>query len=180
MKKLNFQKLFLLALLGSFTLNAFAWDHSVEIGYGRSPDKNHRQYYNSGVFLNGDIWSFRKTPYTHWSLNGAIGQWYTTTPVNKNLTTAALSVVLRLYPWTSALKYPPYLLGSVGPAYISSKEFGYNTQAANATFQWTAGLGAEFKNIDLNFRFVHFSNAYIARPDEGFTVLYLLSLGYLF
>jgi hypothetical protein len=36
-----------------------------------------------------------------------------------------------------------------------------------------------FKKVDLNFRFVHFSNAYLAKPDEGFTVLYLLSLGYL-
>jgi hypothetical protein len=72
------------------------------------------------------------------------------------------------------------LIGSWGPAYISSRKFGDNTQAANATFQWNAGLGAEFKNVDLNFRFVHFSNAYLAKPDEGFTVLYLLSLGYLF
>lgn len=179
MKTLNFLKLFIFALLSCFTLNAFAWDHSIEIGYGRSPDKNHRQYYNSGVFINSDFWTFRKTPYTHWALNGAVGQWYTTTPVHKNLSTAALSVALRLYPFTTAHKYPPYLLGSVGPAYISSRKYGYNTQAANATFQWTAGLGAEFKNIDLNFRFVHFSNAYIARPDEGFTILYLLSIGYL-
>ena len=55
MKKLNFQ-LFLLVLLSCFALKAFAWDHSIEIGYGRSPDKNHRQYYNSGVWINdGDL-----------------------------------------------------------------------------------------------------------------------------
>ncbi len=170
----------LLSLLASFlSLPAFAWDHSIEIGYGQSHDPNHTKYTNSGFMLSGDICPIARAPYTFWSLNGAVGRWRTSTPVHKNLTTAALSVALRVYPFKSEYEYKPYFLGSVGPAYLSSQKFGYNSQAGRLTFQWNLGFGAEFKRIDLNFRLAHFSNAYLAKPDQGFTVLYMLSLGYL-
>jgi hypothetical protein len=159
---------------------SYAWDHSINIGYGISHDPNHTRYNNSGVFLNGDIYSFHQDCLTNWTINGAVGQWYTTAPHHKNLTTAALALALRLYPWTTEQTYPTYLLGSVGPAYLSNRHFGRNTQAKNVTFQWNLGLGAEFRPFDVNLRLVHFSNAYLARPDQGFTIMYLLSVGYLF
>lgn len=180
MRKLTAYQTILFVLLTLFTITAFAWDHSIELGYGISHDPNHSRYNNSGFLLNGDIYHFLRTPVTLWSINGAIGQWYSSAPVNKHLTTAALSVALRYYPFVIADRYPAYLLGSVGPAYLSNRHFGLNTQAGNATFQWNVGLGAELHHIDLNFRWSHFSNAYLARPDQGFTVLYLFSIGYLF
>lgn len=157
----------------------FAWDHSFEVGAGFSHDPNHTRYNNSGVLVSGDLIPLKRTPCYFWSIGGALGQWWTTTPNNKNLTTIAIPLSLRYY-LPVQTTYPTYAFGSVGPAYLSSRKFGNNTQASNFTGQWNLGLGAEFDKIDVNLRLQHFSNAYLASPDQGFTILYLLSLGYLF
>jgi hypothetical protein len=180
MKHILIRQALALAILNLTTVTAFAWDHSIEIGYGTSHDPNHTRYNNSGALLSSDVYTIKRTPNTRWSINGAVGRWHTNSPVHKDLSTAAVSLAVRYYPYTIADQYPAYLLGSVGPAYLSTRKFGYNTQAAHVTFQWNAGLGVELKNIDVNFRLAHFSNAYLAKPDEGFTVIYMLSLGYLF
>jgi hypothetical protein len=181
MKKHQLYQALLLILASFFTLNAFAWDHSIELGYGVSHDPNHDQYNNSGFLLSGDIYPFRHTPYTYWSLNAALGQWHSSAPVHRNLNTAAVSLALRYYPFMSGLPYSPYLLGSIGPALLSTRHFGLNTQGANLAFQVNAGAGMEFfEKVDANFRISHYSNAYIFRPDQGFTVLYMFSMGYLF
>lgn len=176
----NMNKVVVFFLVSLFSLKSFAWDHSVELGYGRSHDPNHTKYTNSGFLLTSDLYPLKHTPYTFWSLNGALGQWYTTTPVHKNLTTGALSLALRYYPLMTEDEYIPYLYGSVGPAILSQRKYGYNTQGANLTFQINLGLGMELGHADVNLRFSHYSNAHIVHPDEGFNVLYLLSIGYLF
>ncbi len=180
MKNLEIKHVFLLFLLVFFAPASYAWDHSIDIGYGYSHDPRHAKYHYSGFLLTGDLFPLYSTPKTRWSLNGALGQWHATTPHNKHLTTAALSFALRYYPFYRENNYPSYLLGSVGPAYLSNRTFGKNTQAKNLSFQFNLGLGKEFAPFDVNFRAVHYSNAYLRRPDEGFTILYMLSIGYLF
>jgi hypothetical protein len=109
-----------------------------------------------------------------------LGQWYSSAPQNKHLTTAAISLALRFYPFTIDDKYPSYLLASAGPAFLSSSQFGINTQASHLAIQTNLGLGMEFNCIDVNLRLEHFSNAGLGKPNEGFNILYLLSIGYLF
>lgn len=180
MKKFNRCPIALLFFLISFCVSpTFAWNHSVELGYGYSHDPNHTKYNNSGLLLTSDVYPISRTCHTFWSLNAGLGQWHTTAPRHQNLTTAALAVALRYYPFI-VYNYPTYLLLSAGPVYLSTRKFGKNKQGSNFAFQVNAGVGAEFKNIDANFRVAHFSNAYLARPDHGFTVLYMFSIGYLF
>lgn len=180
MKKNHFFSAFLSITLSLFSITSFAWNHSVGLGYGFSHDPNNVNYNNSGVLLNSDIFPIHRSPWTFWSINGSVGQWHSSAPVNKNLTTAAISLALRFYPFLIAHKYPAYLLGSVGPAYLSSPRFGTNTQASHGSIQTNLGLGTEFNNIDLNLRLSHYSNAGLGHINQGFNVLYLLSLGYLF
>ncbi len=180
MKKCNFYQALLFVVLNSFTLTSLAWNHSIELGYGHSQDPNHTRYHNSGFLLTSDLFPLRRTPCTFWSVTGALGHWYATTPHNKHLTTGALSLALRYYPFKAITNDPFYLLGSAGPAYLSTRKFGRNTQAKNVTGQFNLGLGVELNQFDINLRISHFSNMYLARPDQGFSVLYLLSLGYLF
>lgn len=181
MKRFNLSFISTFISLIFFSIPTFAWDHSIDIGYGVSHDPNHTRYNNSGFLLTSDLYPIKRTPSTFWSLNGALGQWYSTAPHHKYLTTGALSLALRYYPnFTIGDCYPTYFLGTVGPAYLSNRQFGRNKQAGNVTIQFNLGLGVELNHIDLNLRLSHYSNAYIARPDQGFTVLYLLSIGYLF
>lgn len=181
MKRMSAYQVFLFVIVTLFSSLTFAreWCHSVDVGYGISHDPNHARYNNSGVLLTADLIPICRTSWSFWSINGALGQWYTTAPINKNLTTVAASLALRLYPYDFD-SYRSYVLGSVGPAYLSSKWYGENEQAGNFTFQWNGGLGIEFDQFDINMRVSHYSNAYLATPDHGFTVLYLLSIGYLF
>jgi len=76
--------------------------------------------------------------------------------------------------------YKLYLTGSVGPAILSSRQFGTNKQGSNLAFQLNAGLGMELHQFDFNLHMVHFSNAYTARPNNGYNILYVFSIGYLF
>lgn len=180
MKKFNFYQALLFLLLNGFTLTSFAWNHSIELGYGYSHDPNHTRYHNSGFLLTSDLLPLRRTPCTFWSITGALGQWHSSAPKNKFLTTGALSLALRYYPFKAITNDPFYLLGTAGPAYLSNRRFGRNTQAKNLTIQFNLGFGVELNKFDINLRVAHFSNAYIARPDQGFTILYLFSVGYLF
>jgi hypothetical protein len=179
MTKMKLYQKLLFVLLSCMTFNAAAWDHSVDFGYGFSHDPNNSRYNSSGYLLTADLFSLMRTPSMFWSINGGLGQWHNTAPTHQNLTTAALALALRYYPFTIK-SYPAYLLGSAGPAYISSRQFGNNKQGSNATGQWMGGLGMEFNSFDVNLRLVHYSNAHITSPDQGFTVLYMLSVGYLF
>lgn len=174
-----FIRSFLFVFLTLFSVISFAWDHSIEFGFGQSHDPNHTKYTNSGFLLSGDIYPLRRTPSTFWSIAGYLGRFNTTTPINKNVSTAAISLALRYYPFVLQ-NNSPYLLASAGPAYISSIRFGFNTQASHATIQTNLGLGDEINQFDMNLRLEHFSNAGLGKPNQGFNVLYLASLGYLF
>jgi hypothetical protein len=72
------------------------------------------------------------------------------------------------------------MLASAGPALLSNKRFGVNSQAGIVTIQTNLGFGVELFPIDVNLRLEHFSNANLGSPNEGFNILYLLSFGYLF
>ena len=179
MKKSSFYKLACIFILPFITGTTFAWNHSIEIGYGQSHDPNHTRYTNSAFQLSSDLFPLRRTAMTFWSITGTLGQWHTTTPVNQNVTTAAISLALRFYPFILG-NSKPYLLGSAGPAYLSKNKLGLNTQASHGSIQTNLGLGAEFNKFDINLRLAHYSNAGLGHINQGFNVLYLLSVGYLF
>ncbi len=160
--------------------SAFSWNHSVEIGAGKSHDPNDTKHYNSGVMLSADVLPLWRTHMTLGTLNGALGRWYSTAPQNKNLITAAVSVAARIYPFDLESACDPYILGSWGPTYLSTRELGNNEQGTNLTFQWIGGLGVEYQHIDVNFKYVHYSSAQLFSPNEGFNIQYMLSVGYLF
>lgn len=179
MKKLNVRQLLLLAILSLLAPIAFAWDHSIELGYGFSHDPNNTRYNNQGVLLSGDIIPLARQPSYFLSIGGALSQLWTNAPTHKHLTAVAIPLSLRYYV-TEIYCNPAYIFGSAGPAYASARQFGLNKQGSNLTGQWDLGFGTELNNIDVNLRLHHFSNAHITSPDQGYSVLYLLSIGYLF
>lgn len=183
MKKIYFLQSLLFVIFAFFATNSFAWNHSFEVGYGYSHDPNEIKYNNSQIMLSGDIFPLYRNTITFWSITGSLSQLHTTAPKNKNVTTAAMSLALRLYPFpmfTHSDVYFPYVLASAGPAYLSKQRLGINTQGSHMSIQTNLGFGTEIKNFDINLRLSHYSNANLADPNQGFNILYLLSVGYLF
>lgn len=176
----RYSKNLLLIACSVISISSYAWNHSVELGYGYSHDPNHTKYHNSGVLLSGDLFPIHRSEHLFWSGTGSLGHWNSTAPRHKNLSTAALSLALRIYPFSIYQRYPTYLLASAGPAYLTNRKFGLNRQSSHWSIQSNFGVGAEFHPVDVNLRLQHFSNANLGHPNEGFNIQYLLSIGYLF
>lgn len=180
-KSVFFRMIFTVLLLIS-ACSAMAWNHGISLGYGGGSDINHHNDTNSGEFLSAEFMSLKQKDWLNITFNGSLGNFYSTAAINKHLFTAALSVAFRFYGLTTETLHP-FLLASVGPSYLSHRNFGYNRQAANVAFQSILGAGVEFgkaKRVDLNMRLIHYSNAYTMSPNEGFNIFYVVSLGYLF
>ena len=164
------------------TSSVMAWDHGISLGYGGGSDINHHNDTNSGEFLSAEFTSIKQKDWLNITFNGSLGNFYSTAAVNKHLFTAAASLAFRFYALTTP-KLHPFFLASVGPAYLSDQNFGQNRQADNFAFQSILGAGVEVgkaKRVDLNLRLIHYSNAYLMHPNEGFNIFYVVSLGYLF
>lgn len=159
-----------------------AWEQSIEIGAGASHDPNDSKHDNYGILISGDFLPLYCNAWARLNLNAALGQWFSTAPVNKNVTTIAASLALRMYPFTMKpdFDYTPYLLATLGPAVYSNSHFGMNNQGGNIGAQVTAGLGFEYDDYDFNLRAVHYSNAGTNQPNNGYNILYVFSVGYLF
>lgn len=168
------------ALFISF--QASAWNHGISFGYGSATDPNHSSDTNSGYYLSGKLFLLSKRSWYQLTLDGSIGDWKSSTQIHNDLFTTALSADFRIY-FFHLSSVHGYAYIASGPGYLSNRRFGQNTQASNFAFQSTFGTGLEFgkaKRLDLTLNFVHFSNAYLMHPNEGFNIFYVVSVGYLF
>lgn len=180
--KANFSKLFYVIIALLISCHTQAWDHGVSFGYGSGSDPNHSEDVTSGFFLRGNIMSLSQRKWYNLTLDAAFGDWETSTISNNNLFTLAAAVTFRLYVYQTEWVHM-YGYASAGPGYLSEKQFGQNTQASHFAFQSTFGTGFEIgkaRRVDIGLNFVHFSNAYLMEPNEGFNIYYVVTIGYLF
>ena len=176
-------------LLGMLIIgNAHAWQHEISGGYGYSKELGYSEHHY-GAFINFKWHKFPKIDKTLiFTIDSSFGSWNATTPENNKLNTIALSGALRAYFATpEQLKYRPYLLASFGPTFMSTEDFGAQKQGANFSFQTTMGGGMEImtdqvnqRGVDFNIRMIHYCNAGLASPNEGFDIFFVFSVGYLF
>lgn len=179
------KKIILCIFILFFCQNVFAWQHGISFGYGFAL-ANVQGYRNGGTFFNAKLYKFKPIDRTLiLTLDGSWGHWRANTGQNKKLDTLALSGALRAYftpPKKQRIK--PYLLLTAGSAYLSNKNFGTAKQGAHFAFQVTFGAGSEFlinhREFEADFRFVHYCNAGMFKPNESINILYVLSIGYLF
>jgi hypothetical protein len=183
-KKL-FLPLFSTALFLSLS-PAYAWKNEVSFGYGFGNEVE-RDYANNAYVLSSKLYKFPKIDkMLIATIDGSISRLHAETETHRDLTTVALALGLRAYFQNPDLhKIRPYLGASSGPAYISSRYFGERDQGTNFDLQTTLESGVEFgfkdgRGIDLNLHLVHYCNAGIAKPNQGFNVPFVISIGYQF
>ena len=183
---LKYFRLLLLAALLCFSSPIFAWTHGISLGYGDSKELN-ESYSTYGLFVNGKVYRFKNIdPLLILTIDPSLGYWRTNTPKNNRLLTIAISAAFRAYFFPANHRMvTPYLLATFGPTYLSNKHLGTQEQGAHFAFQTTLGGGAELfphnnHAVDVNLRMIHYCNAGLAKPNEGFDIFYVFSVGYLF
>ena len=139
------------------------------------------------MLLSGTVYSFKPLDdMLVLSVDGSLGYWHSKTATHNSLLNASVYGAFRAYfrP-IGTTKYSPYLLMGFGPSYLSNEMLGENKQGSHFDFQTSmgAGLGVKLKNqhqLLFSYRFVHLCNAGLAKPNKGFNLPFILSIGYTF
>lgn len=73
----------------------------------------------------------------------------------------------------------PYIEAGIGVAGISKTEIAGRDMSTGFQFEDRIGVGVRMRHLDLSFRYMHYSNASIARPNDGMDI-FILTAGYRF
>lgn len=83
----------------------------------------------------------------------------------------ALSPVFVYYFGNGSNKIKPYIEGGIGVAYIDEYHIAGRNLATNFQFEDRIGAGVRIGFVDLNFRYMHYSNASTKSPNDGIDIL---------
>lgn len=64
----------------------------------------------------------------------------------------------------------PYIEGGIGLTYIDDYQIGGSNLSTHYQFEDRIGIGARIGFFDLNFRYMHYSNASIKSPNDGIDI----------
>lgn len=174
--------LLLSALCVFISQDALAWQHEISAGFGYGKELN-RSYNNLGVIADYVFLNKQIDPKLHFLMDTSAAYWHAQTTTNKTLFAYALSFAFRAYFVNpTAYNYRPFLQIAIGPTYLSSKTFGTKEQGMKFAFQDRFGAGLEIghqsKSIVISLQYIHYSNAGLKQPNEGFNIPFVGSIGY--
>ena len=150
------------------------WVDAVGIGYGQSKDNidiyrlTLRKEFSSH-WLESDIGYFSG----YWE--GSLNYWNGYSVDNFGV---AFSPVFT-YNFTGLDTVTPYLEGGIGISYFSKTQMGPRDLSTHFLFENRVGAGIKMGNWDLSFRYMHYSNADIKKPNDGIDI-FIGSINYRF
>ncbi len=83
----------------------------------------------------------------------------------------ALSPVFQYTFHTGSAVWYPYIEAGVGVAYLDDYTINNRNLSSNLLFEDRIGVGVRIKNIDISFRYMHYSNAGLKEPNDGIDIL---------
>lgn len=131
-------------------------------------------------------WSNQQTWFNKLQVGMAytLATWETGSPnrrsakAKKNLHTFAFSpmATVSLY---NGQRLKPYATLAIGPALLSTSQFGSQHLGSHACFQDLVGLGTRIgSQWDASINYLHYSNAGLAKHNQGVDIHWMLSIGY--
>ena len=90
---------------------------------------------------------------------------------NDDINGVAFSPVFVYYLADESKLVRPYIEGGIGVAYIDKYHIAGRNLSTNFQFEDRIGIGARIGFFDLNFRYMHYSNASIKEPNQGIDIL---------
>ena len=178
-KGVNMKKWVLVFSLYYFTVNAFAGDRQffdeVTLGIGESKD-------NIGIYRLGARKNFDKTFFD--SDYGRLSGYYEASlnywgKSGDQIYGIALSPVFVYYFGNKSNPIHPYIEGGIGGAYLSNTEIQNRDISSHLQFEDRVGAGIRTESLDFNFRYLHYSNAGIVKPNDGIDI-FMFTISYIF
>ena len=66
--------------------------------------------------------------------------------------------------------FKPFIEVGIGASYFKESKIDGRDLSTNFLFEDRIGLGARYKNFEISFRFMHYSNASIKEPNDGIDI----------
>jgi len=154
----------------------------VAFDYGNSashadPGRTDFDVYRIGLRkdFNRVFWSGSRARFTgYWE--ASLNYW---DAEDENVYAAALSPVFVLYFLPGSDRIQPYLEAGIGAALISDHSFAGREMSTAFQFEDRIGVGIRTRNWDVHYRFMHYSNGGIEKPNNGFDA-HVVGLTYIF
>jgi lipid A 3-O-deacylase len=106
----------------------------------------------------------------------SIGYWYKDEDHVGNI---AFSPVFVYYFGSPDWRMQPYVEAGIGFSLISETKIADRDLATAFQFEDRLGIGLRTKDVDLNLRYMHYSNGSIAEPNDGIDI-FIFTVGYRF
>jgi lipid A 3-O-deacylase len=141
------------------------WIDAIGIGYGQSKD-------NIDIYrltLRKDFrsrWFESDFGYLSGYWEGSLNYWSGRGDENYGI---ALSPVFAYY-FDISSTFRPYLEAGVGASLWSETRMGPRNLSTNFLFEDRIGTGVRVGSWDLSFRYMHYSNASIKKPNDGIDI----------
>lgn len=138
--------------------------YGISLGYGQAdPDIN---IYRVGLkkFFSlqwlktnlGQLSGYFELSFNHWEHSN-----------NDYINSVSFSPVFTYFFGDESNLIRPYIEGGIGAAYIDEYHIADRNLSTNFQFEDRIGIGARIKLLDLNFSYMHYSNASIKDPNNG-------------
>nr|WP_321398510.1 acyloxyacyl hydrolase [uncultured Desulfobacter sp.] len=139
----------------------------ISLGYGESSDDI--DIYRAGLLKQwgvtwfdsnaGHVDGYFELSYNRWEHGG------------DEVNAVALSPVFQYVFHVKSDFWYPYIEGGIGVAYLDDYTINNRDLSSNLVFEDRIGAGVRIKNLDLSFRYMHYSNAGFEEPNDGIDIL---------
>ena len=155
---------------------------AIAMDLGRSPSNAARGRAELDIYRIGYQWDFNRTLWQgeHADIGGyfeaSLNHW--DSPFD-DVTAAAISPVFRLTFGSALGSYRPYIEAGIGLALLSDDRVGGRGLGSSWQFENRIGLGLASARFDFHYRYMHYSNADIEKPNHGIDA-HVIGVGYRF
>lgn len=167
----NIMKKYWVLILGLILLGSSAMAESsgygISFGYGEADPEI--DIYRVGLKKDfparwfetrvGYLSGYFELSYNHWEYN------------DQDINGVALSPVFVYFFGKESNLVKPYIEGGIGAAYLNDYFIADRDLSTNLQFEDRIGAGVRIGFFDLNFRYMHYSNASIKQPNHGIDIL---------
>ncbi|MDX1460958.1 MAG: acyloxyacyl hydrolase [Xanthomonadales bacterium] len=145
-------------------------ERSLTLDVGRSSSDSGRGHAELDIYRVGHRWGFKKTLWQGDS--SRIGGYYEASLNRWNgplddITAVAFSPVFVWSFGESAGRAQPYIEAGIGVAFLDDKSVGGRQLGSSWQFEDRIGFGLKFERWDIHYRYMHYSNADLEKPNQG-------------